>query len=86
MNIIIVRPPAEVRIGQLHDVVILLQLPESSVCCFLVQIKPIVLLTSVELTNLNNKAKTKWTLVVVVKHRHRENGLFLAELQLVLIS
>ena len=59
MNIIIVRPPAEVRIGQLHDVVILLQLPESSVCCFLVQIKPIVLLTSVELTNLNNKAKTK---------------------------
>ena len=28
-----------------------------------------------ELTNLNKKAKTKWILVVVVKHRHHENGL-----------
>ena len=28
------------------------------------------------MTNLNKKAKTKWILVVVVKCRHRENGLF----------
>ena len=41
------------------------------VCCFLVQIKAIVLLSSGELTNFNNKAKTKWILVVVVKYRHR---------------
>ena len=27
------------------------------------------------MTNFNNKAKTKWILVVVVKCRHRENGL-----------
>ena len=41
------------------------------VCCFLVQIKAIVLLSSAELANLNNKAKTEWILVVVVKYRHR---------------
>ena len=29
------------------------------VCCFLVQIKAIVLLSSAELKNLNNKAKIK---------------------------
>ena len=42
-----------------------------SVCCFLVQIKAIVLLSSAGLTNLNNKAKPKLILVVVVKYRHR---------------
>ena len=41
------------------------------VCCFQGQIKAIVLLSSAELENLNNKAKTKWILVVVVKYRHR---------------
>ena len=41
------------------------------VCCFLVQIKAFVLSSSVGLTNLNNKAKPKWILVVVVKYRHR---------------
>ena len=41
------------------------------VCCFLVEIKAIVLLSSAGLTNLNNKAKPKWILVVVVKYRHR---------------
>ena len=42
------------------------------VCCFLVQIKAFVLLSSAELVNLNNKAKTKWILVVGVKYCHRE--------------
>ena len=46
-----------------------------SVCCFLVQIGAIV--SSVEFSNLNKKAQTKWILVVVVNCRHRENGLFL---------
>ena len=41
------------------------------VCCFLVQIKAIVLKSSAGLTNLNNKAKPKWIQVVVVKYRHR---------------
>ena len=40
-------------------------------CFFLVQIKAIVLVSSAELKNLNNKAKTKWILVVVVKYRYR---------------
>ena len=47
-----------------------------SVCCFLVQITAIVLLSSAGLTNLNNKAKPKWILVVVVKYRHRAIVLF----------
>ena len=46
------------------------------VYCFLVQIKAIVLLSSAELANLNDKAKTKWFLVVVVKYRHRTIVLF----------
>ena len=41
------------------------------VCCFLMQIKAIVLSPPAELTNLNNKAKPQWILVVVVKYRHR---------------
>ena len=41
------------------------------VCCFFVQIKAIVLQYSAGLTNLNNKAKPKWILVVLVKYRHR---------------
>ena len=41
------------------------------VCCFFVQIKAIVLKSSAALTNLNNKEKPKWILVVVVKYRHR---------------
>ena len=41
------------------------------VCCFLVQIKAFVHLILAGLTNLNNKAKPKWILVVVVKYRHR---------------
>ena len=45
-------------------------------CCCLVQIKAIVLLSSAELANLNNKAKTKLILVVVVKYRHRAIVLF----------
>ena len=45
-------------VGQLHDDVILLQLPDCPwVCRFLVQIKSIVLHSSAGLTNLNNKAK-----------------------------
>ena len=61
-------------IGQLHDDIILLQLPEFF-SFFFVQIRAIVL--SAGLTNLSKKAKKKkkWILVVVVKCRHRENGL-----------
>ena len=62
--------------GQLHVNVILLQLPESLIsflfyranwgyCCK----------GPAGLPNLNNKARTKWILVVVVKCCHRENGL-----------
>ena len=48
----------------------------TSVCCFLVQIKAtIVYQTLAEYSNLNKKAKTNRILVVVVKYRHRENGL-----------
>ena len=45
-------------------------------CCFIVQIKASVLLFSAGLANLNKKAETTWILVVLVKCRHRENGLF----------
>ena len=48
-----------------------------SVCCFLVQGRAIVFSTAEGLTNLNKKAKTKRILVVVVKCRHRENGLLM---------
>ena len=44
--------------------------------CFLVQIKAFVIQTSLGLPNLNIKGKTKRILVVVVKWRHRANGLF----------
>ena len=47
--------------------------------CFLVQIRAFAILkTSPGLPNLNIKEKTKWILVVVVvvKWRHRPNGLF----------
>ena len=38
------------------------------------QMRPIVYKTSAGLKNLNKKTKTKRILVVVVKCRHRENG------------
>ena len=46
--------------------------------CFLVQIRAFAIKTSPGLPNLNIKEKTKWILVVVVvvKWRHRPNGLF----------
>ena len=40
------------------------------VCCFLLQIRLLSFNLSEGLTNLNNKAKQKWILVVVVKYRH----------------
>ena len=56
------------------------------VCYFLVQIKAIVLLSLAELANLNNKAKTKWILVVVVKYRHRAIVLLLKKFFLACLS
>ena len=47
-----------------------LQLPESLKCCFLMQIKAIVLSSSAGLTNLTKKTKAKSILVVVVKYRN----------------
>ena len=44
--------------------------------CFLVQIRAFVIQTSLGLQNLNMKGKTKRIPVVVVKWRHRANGLF----------
>ena len=38
---------------------------------FLCKLKLLFVLSSAGLTNLNNKAKPKWILVVVVKYRHR---------------
>ena len=43
--------------------------------CFLVLIRAFVIQTSLGLQNLNMKEKTKRILVVVVKWRHRANGL-----------
>ena len=43
--------------------------------CFLVLIRAFVIQTSLGLQNLNMKGKTKRILVVVVKWRHRANGL-----------
>ena len=43
--------------------------------CFLMLIRAIVICSPLGLQNLNLKRKTKWILVVVVKWRHRENGL-----------
>ena len=44
--------------------------------CFLVQIRAFIILSSLGFLNLNMKGKTKRILVVVVKRRHRANGLF----------
>ena len=44
--------------------------------CFLVLIRAFVIQTSLGLKNLNMKGKTKRIPVVVVKWRHRTNGLF----------
>ena len=43
--------------------------------CFLLQIKALVIQTSLGLPNLSVKGKTKRILVVVVKCHHRANGL-----------
>ena len=43
--------------------------------CFLVQIRAFDIETSLGLANLHMKGKTKGILVVVVKCRHRANGL-----------
>ena len=43
---------------------------------FLLQIWAFVIETSLGLSNLNLKGKTNRTLVVVIKWRHRSNGLF----------
>ena len=43
--------------------------------CFLVLIRAFVIQTSLGLQNLNMKGKTKRILVVVVKWRHRANGI-----------
>ena len=42
---------------------------------FLVRIRAFVIQTSLALQNLNIKGKTKKIMVVVVKWRHRANGL-----------
>ena len=57
-------------ISELHDDVILLQLPESFSL-----LRSCAIFFLAGLTNINKKGKTKWILVVVVKCRHRENGL-----------
>ena len=44
--------------------------------CFLVQIGAFIIKTSQGFPNLNMKGKTKSILVVVLKWRHRTNGLF----------
>ena len=44
--------------------------------CFLVQIRAFVIQTLLGLQNLNMKEKTERIMVVVVKWRHRANGLF----------
>ena len=54
--------------------------------CFLVQIRAFVIQTSLGLQNLNMKGKMKRILVVVVKWRHRANGLLEAYLSPILSS
>ena len=54
--------------------------------CFLVQIRAFVIQTSLGLHNLNMKGNTKRILVVVVKWRHRANGLLEAYLSPILSS
>ena len=58
---------SETVIGHLHGDVILLLRPESFKGCFFVQIKTLVIETSLGLPNLNMKGKTKRILVVVLK-------------------
>ena len=54
--------------------------------CFLVQSRAFVIETSLRLPNLNMKRKSKRTLVVVVKWRHRANGLLLTVCSLLRVT
>ena len=49
--------------------------------CFLVQIRAFVIQTSLGLQNLNMKGKTKRILFVLVKLRHRANGLLVVSFE-----
>ena len=68
---------------QLHDEVILLQLPESFSssfsCAHLIGL--LSFKSQRDWANLNKKAKTKWILVVVVKCCHRERSLLFVATQ-----
>ena len=66
------------RIGHLHYDIILLLRPESFRVLLSVQVRAFVIETSLGLQNLNMKGKMKRILVVVVKWRHRANGLLIS--------
>ena len=63
------------RMGHLHDDIINYYDQNPSGFSFLVQITAFIVKISLALPNLNMKRKTKRILVVVVKWRHRANGL-----------